>query len=84
MRTSTKPGQIWLDTDGKRIHARGGSLLEVDETIDVAVGPAPVDFFLGFDSDDRRLTGSLDVVGEPRVLASAERSFLSRAVAAHA
>ena len=68
MRTSTKPGQIWLDTDGKRIHARG-SLLEVDEV---------------FDPDDRRLTGSFDVVGEARVLASSERSFLSQAVVEHA
>ena len=68
MRTSIQPGQIWLDTDGNRIHAHGGSLLEVDET---------------FDFDDRRLTGSFDVVGEPRVPASAERS-LSQAVVEHA
>ena len=69
MRTSIKPGQIWLDTDGKRIHPHGGSLLEVDET---------------FDSDDRLLTGSFDVVGDLRVLAGSERSFLSQAVVEHA
>ena len=32
MRTSITPGQIWLDTDGNRIHAHGGSILEVDGT----------------------------------------------------
>jgi hypothetical protein len=29
-RTSITPGQVWLDTDGNRIHAHGGSILEVD------------------------------------------------------
>ena len=28
MRTSIKPGRIWLDTDGNRIHLHGGSLPE--------------------------------------------------------
>jgi hypothetical protein len=28
--TSFKPGQAWLDTDGKRIHAHGGSIITVD------------------------------------------------------
>jgi Glycosyl hydrolase family 3 C-terminal domain/Fibronectin type III-like domain len=51
---------------------------------DFAVEPARVDYFLGFDSNDRRLTGSFDVVGKPRVLASAERSFLSQTVVEHA
>ncbi|KUO18134.1 family 43 glycosylhydrolase [Streptomyces dysideae] len=32
MRTSITPGQVWLDTDGKRIHAHGGSILEIDGT----------------------------------------------------
>jgi Glycosyl hydrolases family 43 len=32
MRTSITPGQTWLDTDGNRIHAHGGSILEVDGT----------------------------------------------------
>jgi hypothetical protein len=32
MRTSFTPGQVWLDTDGKRIQAHGGSLIEVDGT----------------------------------------------------
>ena len=43
-----------------------------------AVEPAAVDYFLGFDSDDRRLTGRFEIVGKPRVLASAERSFPGR------
>jgi beta-glucosidase len=42
-----------------------------------AVEPARVDYFLGFDSDDRHLEGHFEVVGEPRVLTSAQRSFLS-------
>ena len=45
-----------------------------------AVEPAPIDYFLGFDSDDRRLTGRFEVVGKPRVLASADRSFLCEVV----
>jgi len=28
--TSIKPGKLWLDTNGTRIHAHGGSILEVD------------------------------------------------------
>jgi len=32
MYNSIRPGQIWLDTDGKRIHAHGGSLLFLDGT----------------------------------------------------
>ena len=32
MRTSITPGQIWLDTEGDRIHAHGGSIIEVDGT----------------------------------------------------
>jgi hypothetical protein len=50
---------------------------------DFAVEPALVEFFLGFDSDDRRLQGSFELVGKPRVLASAERSFLSQAAVEH-
>ena len=30
--TSIRPGQIWLDSEGKRIQAHGGSLMEVDGT----------------------------------------------------
>lgn len=30
MRTAITPGQVWLDTSGERIHAHGGSILEVD------------------------------------------------------
>ncbi|MET9761726.1 glycoside hydrolase family 3 N-terminal domain-containing protein [Streptomyces sp. NPDC006372] len=44
---------------------------------DFAVEPARVDFFLGFDSDDRRVEGAFDLAGKPRVLASADRAFLS-------
>src|SRR4029450_12034612 len=47
---------------------------------DLAVEPARVDVFVGFDADDRSLVGSFDVVGAPRVVQGAERSFLSRAV----
>jgi beta-glucosidase-like glycosyl hydrolase len=47
---------------------------------DFVVAPASVGFFLGLNSDDRRLEGSFDLVGEPRVLRSAERAFLSEAV----
>jgi hypothetical protein len=32
MYDSIRPGQIWLDTDGKRIHAHGGSLMHLDGT----------------------------------------------------
>ena len=31
-RTSFTPGRVWLDTEGNRIHAHGGSLLHVDDT----------------------------------------------------
>ena len=31
-RRSITPGQLWLDTNGNRIHAHGGSLLQVDGT----------------------------------------------------
>ena len=46
---------------------------------DIAVEPAQVDLFVGLDSDDRALEGSFQVVGEPRVVPGAERSFLSAA-----
>lgn len=29
---SFRPGQVWLDTEGKRIHAHGGSIILVDDT----------------------------------------------------
>ena len=32
MLTSIAPGQVWVDTDGNRIHAHGGAILEVDGT----------------------------------------------------
>lgn len=32
MNDSIRPGQVWLDTDGKRIQAHGGSVLYVDGT----------------------------------------------------
>ena len=32
MFTSIRPGQIWLDTHGKRIHAHGGSIITVGDT----------------------------------------------------
>jgi beta-glucosidase len=43
---------------------------------DFAVEPAAVDVFLGFDSDDRRLTAGLRMVGERRILESPQRSYL--------
>lgn len=46
---------------------------------DFAVETANVEYFIGFDSDDRRLEGHFQLVGEPRVLTSAQRSFLSEA-----
>lgn len=30
--TSIRPGQVWLDTNGKRIQAHGGSIITVDDT----------------------------------------------------
>ena len=30
--TSIRPGQVWLDTEGKRIQAHGGSIIYVDDT----------------------------------------------------
>ncbi len=42
-----------------------------------AVEPARVDVFLGLDAHDRQLQGAFEVVGDPRRLTSAERSFLS-------
>ncbi len=32
MYNSIKPGQVWLDTDGKRIQAHGGSVMYIDGT----------------------------------------------------
>ena len=32
MYNSIKPGQVWLDTEGKRIHAHGGSVMYIDGT----------------------------------------------------
>jgi hypothetical protein len=46
---------------------------------EVAVEPARVDVFVGFDSDDRSLEGSFEVVGAPRMVPGDERSFLSAA-----
>ena len=46
---------------------------------EIAVEPARVDLFVGFDSDDRSLEGSFHVTGAPRVVPGAERSFLSTA-----
>ncbi len=32
MYNSIRPGQIWLDNEGKRIHAHGGSIITADDT----------------------------------------------------
>jgi len=29
MRASITPGKVWLDTEGNRIHAHGGSIIDV-------------------------------------------------------
>ncbi|MGA5454744.1 glycoside hydrolase family 3 N-terminal domain-containing protein [Streptomyces umbrinus] len=50
---------------------------------DFAVEPARVDFFLGFDSDDRRAEGTFEITGEPRILAAADRAFLSHVEIEH-
>lgn len=49
-------------------------------TYEFAVEPASVDLFVGLDSEDRRLPRSFRLVGEPRPLASHERSFLATTV----
>ena len=49
---------------------------------EVAVEPAPIDAFVGFDSDDRSLVGSFEITGSPRLVSGAKRSFLSTAVVA--
>ncbi|MET8977903.1 glycoside hydrolase family 3 N-terminal domain-containing protein [Streptomyces sp. NPDC004539] len=56
---------------------RAAQLGHTNAARDFVVEPARVDFFLGFDSDDRRAEGSFEIRGEERVLASAERTFLS-------
>jgi hypothetical protein len=45
-----------------------------------AVEACHVDFYLGLAADDRQLEGGFDVVGQPRTLTSAERSFLSSTI----
>ncbi|MDW8803603.1 glycoside hydrolase family 3 N-terminal domain-containing protein [Streptomyces scabiei] len=59
-------------------HLAAAQLGHTTAARDFAVEPAQVEYFLGFDSDDRRLRGSFALVGEPRILSSAQRSFLSR------
>ncbi len=44
---------------------------------EIAAEPARVDVFIGLDSDDRSLVGSFQMLGNPRVVRGAERSFLS-------
>lgn len=41
------------------------------------VEPCRVDYFLGFDADDRRQAGSFDLAGERQLLSAAERVFAS-------
>ncbi|SMH44225.1 hypothetical protein SAMN06295885_2321 [Rathayibacter oskolensis] len=42
-----------------------------------AVEPGRIDYFLGFDADDHRVTGSFDLKGDRRFLRSDERTFFS-------
>jgi beta-glucosidase len=44
-----------------------------------AVEPCRVDFFLGFDADDRRQQGSFGLEGDRRILRSSERVFFADA-----
>jgi beta-glucosidase-like glycosyl hydrolase len=46
---------------------------------ELAVEPAHVDVVVGLDSDDRSLRGGFDMIGAPRVVNGANRSFLSHA-----
>lgn len=43
----------------------------------VSVDPAPVRWFVGLDSDDRAVEGAFSIEGERRVVAAADRAFLS-------
>ena len=44
---------------------------------DFTVEPAQVEVYLGLDAHDRQLEGAFELTGDPRRLASAERSFFS-------
>ncbi|MBP2328971.1 beta-glucosidase [Kibdelosporangium banguiense] len=61
-----------------RVEAAQLGCTNIDREFTVEAGPAS--FFIGFDSDGRQLEGTFELVGAPRVLASAQRSFLSEAV----
>ncbi len=78
-RVELAPGE----SRGVTFHLAAAQLGYTNAARDFAVEPANVEFFLGFDADDRRLTGSFELAGQTRVLTSAERSFLSQAVVEH-
>lgn len=61
-----------------RFTVSAAQLAASTDSRDVAVQPGPVSLFLGLDSEDRALTGSFELRGPRRMLASAERAFLSR------
>ena len=42
---------------------------------DFTVEPARVEVYLGLDSHDRQLEGAFELTGDPRLLASGDRSF---------
>ena len=44
---------------------------------DFAVEPARVDLFVGLDSDDHRVTGSFELVGQARLLTASDRTYLT-------
>ncbi|MDX2913198.1 glycoside hydrolase family 3 N-terminal domain-containing protein [Streptomyces griseiscabiei] len=75
-RVDLRPGESRRVT----FEVRAAQLGHTGAARDFAVEPARVDFFLGFDSDDRRVEGAFEVLGRARVLASGERAFLSEAV----
>ncbi|MYS53541.1 beta-glucosidase, partial [Streptomyces sp. SID6013] len=75
-RVETAPGESRRVT----FHLAAAQLGHTGRARDFTVEPGRVGFFLGLDSEDRRVEGSFDLVGGNRVLTSDERAFLSDAV----
>ena len=48
-RTSFTPGKPWLDTNGNRIHAHGGSIIQVGDTF----------YWYGENKEKRQATASI-------------------------
>jgi beta-glucosidase len=72
-----------------RVDVAAGESRQVEFTVDstqfgftgldhqFAVETGTVDYFLGFDSADRRQTGSFDLAGERRILKASDRVFFA-------